>query len=86
MDKKQNNGGPAILPATPVLKRKSYGIEPGSLHGGRGLNKEFVTPDPDQELIDKVKPMSAIEMKKWLRIEGNEEALNRAYANKGLRK
>jgi len=87
-EKKQNNGEPVASnpPALPVFKKKSYGIEPGSLHGGRALTNEFVTSDPDQELIDKVKSMSAPEMRKWLRVKGNEEGLNRAYMNKGIRR
>jgi hypothetical protein len=71
---------------TPVsLPRKTRGfagIEPGRLHGGR-VSME-VGPDPDDEIIDRVKTMDGKQMRLFLKVPANRAAYDQALKNKGI--
>jgi hypothetical protein len=69
----------------PPVSRKSPhgGIEPGSLHGSRVLpSSEGSNDSADEALLAKVNKMTGREMRRWLKIAGNERALNDALARR----
>lgn len=71
---------PASEIPTPQLKKRSFGIEPGTL---RGQRRELSPPiDTDAEIRAQVKAMDGPTMQKWLRVKGNKEKLEQALANK----
>lgn len=74
-----------IPPATPPKpKRHVSGIEPGSLGGGSYSVHTRQEPESDDDGVLKIiKGMTGNELRRWLKVGGNKEALDRALANRG---
>lgn len=74
---------PPRVVSVPKAKRRFGDIQPGSLRGAR---PEFMPqappPDPDKELLEKVKKMSASELRMWMK----EDPQNRKRLEEAQRK
>jgi len=62
---------------------KHGGIEPGSLHGGRGeFGPREPAQDPDTAFWAKIREMDAGEMRKWLKTPANRQEFEAAESRK----
>jgi len=73
----------ATPPAPPKPKSPAFGVEPGTLRGSAMQYSGAPAQDPDATLVDDVNKMGAKEYRNFLRIPGNRERVNAAFAARG---
>jgi len=76
---------PAATPPAPPPKPKApaFGVEPGTLRGSAMQYSGAPAQDPDVTLVDDVNKMGAKEYRNFLRVPGNRERVNAAFAARG---
>jgi hypothetical protein len=84
IDNKTTKGAPVAAPPKP--KSREFGIEPGSLRGRGAMYGSQKPVDHDAEILKTVDAMDGKEMRRWMRIPGNTEALDKAIKAKGRTK
>lgn len=70
----------ATPPAPPKPKAPAFGVEPGTLRGSAMQYSSAPAQDPDVTLVDDVNKMGAKEYRNFLRVPGNRERVNAAFA------